>query len=81
MSALSAIFVFKKKICTQSHSAEFLNWGNHVNSVPDLAVSPPPCSWVLQSSQEEIENNKVMYNSGNKQGALMVNIEDINILL
>ena len=26
---------------TQSHSAKFLNWGDHVNSVPDLAASPP----------------------------------------
>ena len=44
MSAFSAIFVLKEN-GTQSHSAKFLNWGDHVNSVPDLAVSsssPPP---------------------------------------
>ena len=39
-SALSAIFVLKEN-GTQSHSAKFLNWGDHVNSVPDLAASPP----------------------------------------
>ena len=27
---------------TQSHSVKFLNWGDPVNSVPDLAASPPP---------------------------------------
>ena len=26
---------------TQSHSVKFLNWGDPVNSVPDLAASPP----------------------------------------
>ena len=41
MSAFSAIFVLKEN-GTQSHSAKFLNWGDHVNSVPDLAVSPLP---------------------------------------
>ena len=40
-SAFSAIFVLKEN-ATQSHSAKFLNWGDHVNSVPDLAVNPPP---------------------------------------
>ena len=40
MSAFSAIFVLKEN-GTQSHSAKFLNWGDHVNSVPDLGVSPP----------------------------------------
>ena len=37
-------YLFWGKIGTQSHSAKFLNWGNHVNSVPDLAASPP-CQW------------------------------------
>ena len=37
ISAFSTI-LFSTKICTQSHSAEFLNWGDHVNSVPDLAA-------------------------------------------
>ena len=40
MSAFSAIFVLKEN-GTQSHSAKFLNWGDHLNSVPDLAASPP----------------------------------------
>ena len=40
MSAFSAIFVLKEN-GTQSHSAKFLNWGDHVNSFPDLAASPP----------------------------------------
>ena len=40
MSAFSAIFVLKEN-GTQSHSAKFLNWGDHVNSVPDLDASPP----------------------------------------
>ena len=47
MSAFSAIFVLKEN-GTQSHSAKFLNWGDHVNSVPDLAASPPwtgTCDW------------------------------------
>ena len=38
MSAFSAIFVLKEN-GTQSHSAKFLNWGDHVNSVPDLDAS------------------------------------------
>ena len=32
--------LFWRKIGTQSHSAKFLNWSDHVNSVPDLAASP-----------------------------------------
>ena len=32
--------LLSRKISTQSHSAKFLNWGDHVNSVPDLAASP-----------------------------------------
>ena len=34
-------YLFWREIGTQSHSAKFLNWGDHVNSVPDLAASPP----------------------------------------
>ena len=34
------IFALKEN-GTQSHSAKFLNWGDHVNSVPDLDASPP----------------------------------------
>ena len=34
-------YLFWRKIGTQSHSAKFLNWGDHVNPVPDLAASPP----------------------------------------
>ena len=37
-------YLFSRKICTQSHSAKFLNWGDHVNLVPDLTASPP-CCW------------------------------------
>ena len=37
MSAFSAIYVFS----TQSHSAKFLNWADHVSSAPDLATTPP----------------------------------------
>ena len=37
-------YLFWRKIGTQSHSAKFLNWGDHVNPVPDLAASPP-CMW------------------------------------
>ena len=34
-------YLFSRKISTQSHSAKFLNWGDHVNSVPDLTASSP----------------------------------------
>ena len=34
-------YLFWRKVGTQSYSAKFLNWGNHVNSVPVLATSPP----------------------------------------
>ena len=40
MSVFSAITVLKEN-GTQSHSAKFLNWGDHVNSVPDLAAALP----------------------------------------
>ena len=40
MSGFSAIFVLKEN-GTQSYSAKCLNRGDHVNSVPDLAASPP----------------------------------------
>ena len=44
------IFVLKEN-GTQSHSAKFLNWGDHINSVPDLAASPPcEVALVLQVS-------------------------------
>ena len=33
-------YLLSRKIGTQSHSAKFLYWGDHVNSVPDLAASP-----------------------------------------
>ena len=35
-------YLFWRKVGTQSHSTKFLNWGDHINSVPDLAVRPPP---------------------------------------
>ena len=34
-------YLLWRKIGNQSHSAKFLNWGDHVNSVPDFAASPP----------------------------------------
>ena len=40
LHAVFAIFVLEEN-GTQSHSAKFLNWGDHVNSVPDLVASPP----------------------------------------
>ena len=50
-------YLFSRKICTQSHSAEFLNWGDHVNLVPDLAASPPAehqCKYGTQNTCLEI---------------------------
>ena len=38
--SMSAIVL--KKFGTQSHWDKFLNWGNHVNSVPDLTSPSPP---------------------------------------
>ena len=35
-------YLFWKKIGTQSNSTNFLNWGDHVNSIPDLAARTPP---------------------------------------
>ena len=31
-----------REVGTLSHLAKFLNWGDHVNSVPDLAARTPP---------------------------------------
>ena len=56
MSVFSAIFVFEENR-TQSHSAKFLNWGDHVNSVPDLAASPPAerqCKYEMQNTYLKI---------------------------
>ena len=50
MSAFSVIFVLKEN-GTQSHSAKFLNWGDHVNSVPDLAASPPWLDYIETSTK------------------------------
>ena len=52
MSVFSALFVLKEN-GTQSHSARFLNWGDHVNSVPDLAASPT----CLDSNKIKTEQN------------------------
>ena len=56
MSAFSAIFVLKEN-GTQSHSAKFLNWGDHVNSVPDLDASspPPPLGYVISIFQFSLQ--------------------------
>ena len=40
MSVFSQPYLFWRTVGTQCHSAKFLNWGNHVNSVPDLAPAP-----------------------------------------
>ena len=40
MSVFSQPYLFWRTVGTQSHSAKFLNWGNHVNWVPDLAPAP-----------------------------------------
>ena len=40
-SAFSAIFVLKENV-TQSHSAKFLNWGDHVNSRFQTSLPAPP---------------------------------------
>ena len=57
MSALSAIFVLKEN-GTQSHSAIFLNWGDHVNSVPDLSASPP-LMFTLYTGQLSVPTQKL----------------------
>ena len=54
-------YLFWRKIGTQSHSAKFLIWGDHVNSVPDLAASPPPppdknASWMLSMGDFFLES-------------------------
>ena len=46
------MFVWNK-ISTQSYSAKFLYWGDHVNSVPDLAASPP---WMIKYYVEKVVN-------------------------
>ena len=35
-------YLFRKKIGTQSHSTNFVNWRDHVNSIPDNPQPPPP---------------------------------------
>ena len=35
-------YLFRKKIGTQSHSTNFVNWRYHVNSFPDNPKPPPP---------------------------------------
>ena len=53
MSAFSAIFVLKEN-GTQSQSQISGNGGDHVNSVPDLAASPPcPLSFPVCSSRRD----------------------------
>ena len=54
------MFVWNK-ISTQSYSANFLYWGDHVNSVPDLAASPPwgQCTfdlWTMKGTKKEISD-------------------------
>ena len=40
------MFVWNK-IRTQSYSTKFLYWGDHVNSVPGLAATPPALASLL----------------------------------
>ena len=61
MSTVSAIFVLKEN-GTQSHSAKFLNWGDHVNSVPDLAASPPCVSQIGHSASKILELINLKFN-------------------
>ena len=56
-SAFSAIFVLTEN-GTQSHSAKFLNWDDHVNLVPDLAASPP---WFNVARRESIERGSILF--------------------
>ena len=55
--SFSAIFVLKEN-GTQSHSTKFLNWGDHVNSVPDLAASPP---WLQYLHVDLRENERIFF--------------------
>ena len=53
-------YLIWRKIGTQSHSAKFLNWGDHVNSVPDLAASPP---WTSDSHTNTVICHTFAYSS------------------
>ena len=67
--------LLSRKFGTQSHSAKFLNWGDHVNSVPDLAASPPcrPPVW-YETTKKDIDKydfpllDCTQEQSGNKTG-------------
>ena len=65
MSAFSAIFVLKEN-GTQSHSAKFLNWGDHLNSVPDLAASPPCAGQISKLAKNHPNLNRRLLNLDNK---------------
>ena len=41
ISAFPAIICFEGKLVLSLTRPKFLNWGDHVNSVPDLAANPP----------------------------------------
>ena len=51
------LFVLKEN-GTQSYSAKFLNWGDHVNSVPDLAASPPTSDFVQFLTSPDVRIRK-----------------------
>ena len=50
LHVFSPPYLFRRTIGTQSHLAKFLNWGNHVNLVPDFAASPPDSGYLLFNS-------------------------------
>ena len=39
-------YLFWKKIGTQSHSTNFVNWRDHVKSIPDNPHPPPPPAFI-----------------------------------
>ena len=51
-------YLFWRKVGTQSYSAKFLNWGNHVNSVPVLATSPPHLGYSLFNTGAQLHESQ-----------------------
>ena len=84
--------LFSRKIGAQSHSAKFLNWGDHVSSVPDLAATSPPlfkenCAdlhigdmWSSRGSKT-VKNYPKISGTWNKLNALIDNIDAIQFRL
>ena len=77
---------FEGKIGTQSHSVKFLNWGDHVNSVPDLAASPPPPPVPLhfeisRISLISISSDSLLYHLLLRQSSITVHVQRSTHLL